>query len=76
LTAALPRQLLTIGRERIADFEQKVGSIPAWSIGNALFLGGVGAMSYGFWLCWHPLGFIVGGWSCIRVAFMIGAQTR
>lgn len=28
---------------------------------RVLFYGGAFSIAYGFWLAWHPLGFIVGG---------------
>ena len=31
------------------------------SIADLATLAGLAATSYGFWLAWHPLGFILGG---------------
>ena len=37
---------------------------------------GCGAVSYGFWLAWHPLGFIAGGVSASAVGVLLGRQVR
>lgn len=36
-----------------------------------LILTGLGAVAYGFYLAWHPLGFIVGGLLLISFAMLI-----
>lgn len=33
-------------------------------------LAGTGAVSYGFWMAWHPLGPIVGGFALIAVGII------
>lgn len=33
-------------------------------------LAGIGAVSYGFWMAWHPLGPIVGGFALVAVGII------
>jgi uncharacterized membrane protein YiaA len=42
---------------------------------DALFFVGVAVFAYGFWLAWHPLGFIIGGLALAVFAFLT-AQSR
>ncbi|MBS1803523.1 MAG: hypothetical protein JST28_09150 [Acidobacteria bacterium] len=42
---------------------------------DVMFLLGLAAASYGFWLAWHPLGFIVGG-LLVAVFSFLTAQRR
>jgi hypothetical protein len=39
---------------------------------DLLFLCGCALLAYGFWLAWHPLGFIVGGALLAAVSFFVG----
>ena len=37
---------------------------------------GIGISSFGFWLAWHPLGFIVGGLSASTVGVLLGRKAQ
>jgi hypothetical protein len=39
---------------------------------DLLFLVGAAVFAFGFWLAWHPLGFIVGGLTLAAFAFFGG----
>jgi hypothetical protein len=57
------------------DFTPERQSVPVVSIVAGLaVLFGIGAFSYGFWLAWHPLGFIVGGLSASAVGVLLGRK--
>jgi hypothetical protein len=43
---------------------------------DLLFLCGCALLAYGFWLAWHPLGFIVGGLLLAAVSFFLGYNNR
>lgn len=37
----------------------------------ALYLGGIAGIVYGFWLIYHPAGFIVGGILCVALSLVL-----
>ena len=37
---------------------------------------GVAVFSFGFWLAWHPLGFIVGGLAVSTLGVLLGRNKR
>ncbi len=41
---------------------------------QGLFFGGLGSLSYGAWMIYHPLGPIVGGGLGVWVSFLISAE--
>ncbi len=47
------------------------------SFSDVVLLLGFLGMAYGFWLAWHPLGFILGGIALIAFALMVerGSKT-
>ncbi len=42
------------------------------ALADAAMLLGVGAVSFGFWLAWRPLGFIVGGLALAALGMLYG----
>lgn len=51
--------------------------IPAVAIMAGLaVLFGIAVFSYGFWLAWHPLGYIMGGLSILMVGVLLGRRAR
>lgn len=52
--------------------EKKTRSWP----GDLALLAGLGLLSYGCWLAWHPLGFIVAGVLVGAAAFLSGYQPK
>jgi len=43
---------------------------------DGVFIAGSGLTSYGFWMAWPPLGFIVGGLAVIFLAFAIESTRK
>ena len=41
-------------------------------IADLSVLAGIAALSYGFWIAWHPLGFIVGGSALMASGILFG----
>lgn len=39
---------------------------------DAMVPAGIAAISYGFWLAWRPLGFIVGGLALSALGILLG----
>lgn len=51
--------------------------IPAVAIiAGIAVLFGASACSYGFWIAWHPLGFIVGGLSASALGILLGRRAQ
>jgi hypothetical protein len=46
------------------------------TIPDLIFLVGLGALSYGFWLAWRPLGFIVGGIVLAAAGGLLGRDAQ
>lgn len=47
---------------------------PIAAISGLAILAGIAFFSYGFWLAWHPLGFIFFGLSLAAIGFMLGRR--
>lgn len=57
------------------DFTPETPPIPLAAIVAGLaVLFGVGLFSFGFWLAWHPLGFIMGGLAVAAVGILLGRR--
>jgi len=55
------------------DFTPNQPAVPTASIlAGAGILFGIAVFSYGFWLAWHPLGFIAAGASISAVSVLVG----
>jgi hypothetical protein len=59
------------------DFTPERPPVPITGIVAGLaVLTGIGVSSFGFWLAWHPLGFIVGGLMISAVGILLGRRAR
>lgn len=41
---------------------------------DGAFFVGAGLAAYGFWLAWHPLGFIIGGLGVSASAYLVASR--
>ena len=59
------------------DFSPERRSVPVVGIvaGIAVIFG-IALFSFGFWLAWHPLGFIMGGLSASAVGVLLGRRVQ
>jgi hypothetical protein len=55
--------------------EQSKAPLTAIVAGLAVLIG-IGVFSFGFWLAWHPLGFIVGGLAVSVLGVLLGRPRR
>lgn len=61
----------------IVSINRTAGVLVGWMgtvLVNLLFLAGLAGISYGVWLAYHPLGFIVGGMAAMWVATIAQAE--
>jgi len=67
---ALARLLLTNVQRKYQRFTIGLRKVATFSVAQLLLVGGCAATSYGFWLMWHPAGFIVGGWMAVKLSIL------
>lgn len=63
-------------RQRLTAFKSAAKGIASYTFEHLLFLGGLTLIAYGVWLCWHPAGFVVGGWLMLKVSFLVSAERQ
>jgi hypothetical protein len=57
------------------NFAPKAPPVPLSAIiAGVAVLFGIGVFSFGFWLAWHPLGFIMGGLSVSTLGILLGRK--
>lgn len=58
------------------DFARRAKASAPAAASHALFFCGLGAISVGAWMAWHPAGPIVGGLFAVWTSFLISAESK
>lgn len=59
---------------RLASFNAKAKYVLGEALQAGLFYGGLGAITWGAWMIYRPLGPIVGGFFAIKIAFLLATE--
>jgi hypothetical protein len=59
---------------RLAAFNARAKYVLGEALQAVLFLGGLGAMAFGAWMVYRPLGPIVGGFFAVKIAFLLATE--
>jgi hypothetical protein len=63
-------------RRVVSYLRKKVSQVVPLIFEQGLFFGGIGAISFGAWMIYKPLGPIVGGAFGVWVSFLIAAERK